>query len=80
MIQSTYDFCLFHINLNNNFSSRNQKSNHIQIDMKTKRKTFFFERKVFSLSDSASDMINMQTNDILMLIDKNFANAKKSDY
>jgi hypothetical protein len=45
--------------------------------MKDDRKTFFFRRNVFSLFDLANEIVNLQTNDILIFADQKFANAKK---
>jgi hypothetical protein len=45
--------------------------------MKDVRKTSFSRRNIFSLFDSAKEVINLQTNDILMLIDLKFADAKE---
>jgi hypothetical protein len=54
-----------------------QMKNLVQIDMKDDRKTFLSRRNVSSLFDSANEVIDLQTNDILMLADLKFADAKK---
>ncbi len=89
MIQSIYDSCLLHIDLKKVASS--DSSTHFHIDMKNDhQKTFLSKRNVFSLFDSAtistsisssficlSDVVNMQTDDTLILVDMNFAKRKK---
>jgi hypothetical protein len=51
--------------------------NLVRIDLKNDRKTSFSRRNVFSLFDSASEVINLQTNDILIFANQKFANAKE---
>ncbi len=89
MIQSTYDSCLLHIDLKNVASS--DSSTHFYIDIKNDhQKIFLSRRNVFSLFDSAtiststsssficfSDVVDMQTDDILILADMNFAKREK---
>ncbi len=60
----------------NRFENDRMK-NLVQIDMKDDRKTSFLKRNVFSLFDSANEVINFQTNDILIFADQKFADAKK---
>ncbi len=45
MIQSIYDSCLFHINMND--SSLDSHLNLVQIDLKNDRNIFSFEKKCF---------------------------------
>jgi hypothetical protein len=60
-----------------NDSSFDLHANLVQIDLKDNRKTFLSRRNVSSLFDSANEVVNLQTNDTLMLADSKFANAKE---
>ncbi len=62
-----------------NDSSLDSHSNLVQINMKNDRKTFLSRRNVFSLFDSANEIISLQTNDILIFADQKFANAEKKE-
>ncbi len=75
MIQSTYDSCLFHISMKNLVQI--DLKNLVQIDLKNDRKIFLSRRNVFSLFDSANEVVNLQTNDILIFADQEFADAEK---
>ncbi len=60
----------------NRFEKRsNNKSRSNRYEKRSKN--FFFEKNVFSLFDSANEIISLQTNDILIFADQKFANAKK---
>ncbi len=52
-------------------------ANLVQIDLKDDGKTFLLRRNVSSLFDSVNEVIDLQTNDTLMLADSKFANAKE---
>jgi hypothetical protein len=52
--------------------------NLVQIDMKNDRKTFLSRRNVSFLFDSANEIIDLQTNNILALADLKFADAKEN--
>ncbi len=67
-----------------NDSSLDLQSNFVQISMKNVQKFFLSRRNIFSLFDSvirtvklSNEVINLQTNDTLMLSDLKFANAKE---
>jgi hypothetical protein len=47
------------------------------IDMKNDQKTFLSRRNVFSLFDSANEVVNLQTNDILIFANQEFADKKE---
>jgi hypothetical protein len=63
--------------MNDSLLAFNLHANFVQIDMKNDRKTFLLEKNVFSLFDSANEVVNFQTNDILIFADQEFANEKK---
>jgi hypothetical protein len=51
--------------------------NLVQIDFKNDRNSFSSRKNVFSLFDSANEVVDFQTNDILIFADQKFANAEK---
>jgi hypothetical protein len=53
-----------------------QIKNSLQIDMKDNQ-TCLSRRNVFSLFDSANDVINLQMNDTLIFANQEFADAKE---
>ncbi len=75
MIQSTYDSCLLHINMND--LSLDLHANLIQIDLKDDRKTFLSKKNVFSLFNSANEVVDLQTNDILIFANQEFADKEE---
>ncbi len=79
MIQSIYDSCLLHINMNDSSFAFNSHANLIQIDMKDDRKTLLSRRNVFSLFDSANKIVDLQTKDILIFADQEFVNTEKKN-
>jgi hypothetical protein len=75
MIQSIYDSCLLHININD--SSLDSHANLVQIDLKDDQETFLSRKNVFSLFDSANEVVALQTNNILIFANQVFADKKK---
>ncbi len=51
--------------------------NLVQIDMKDDRKTFLSRRNVFFLFDSVNEVVDLQTNDILIFANRKFADEKE---
>ncbi len=66
-----------HANLVQINLKKNRMKNLVQIDMKDDRKTFLSRRNVFSLFDSANEVVDLQTNDILIFANKKFADEKE---
>ncbi len=75
MIQSIYDSCLLHINMND--SSFDLHANLVQIDLKDDQETFLSRKNVFSLFDSANEVVDLQTNDILIFANQEFADKEE---
>jgi hypothetical protein len=63
--------------MNDSLFALSSYTNLVQIDMKNVRKTSLSRRNVFSLFDLANEVVDLQTKNILMLIDLKFANAKE---
>jgi hypothetical protein len=62
--------------------SLDSNANLVQIDLKDDRKTFLSKRNVFSLFDLVNEVVDFQTNNILIFVDQKFADTKKkkNDY
>ncbi len=52
-------------------------ANLVQIDLKDDQETFLSKRNVFSLFDSANEVVDLQTNDTLIFANQEFADKKK---
>ncbi len=60
-----------------NDSSFDSHANLVQIDLKDDQETFLSKKNVFALFDSTNEVVDLQSNDTLMLADLKFADAKE---
>jgi uncharacterized protein YbaA (DUF1428 family) len=51
--------------------------NLVQIDLKDDQETSLSKKNVFSLFDSENEVVDLQTNDILIFANQEFANKKE---
>ncbi len=63
--------------MNDSSFAINSHANLVQIDLKDDQETFLSKKNVFSLFDSANEVVDLQTNDILIFADQKFADKKE---